>query len=50
MKHETFVQKDRDYVRHPLTQMGMFNPTGPIIIEKGKGSYLYDTRCRKYLD
>lgn len=50
MKHETLVQKDRDYVWHPFTQMGMYNQQDPIIIEKGKGSYLYDTRGRKYLD
>lgn len=50
MKHETLVQKDRDYVWHPFTQMGMYNQQDPIIIEKGKGSYLYDTKGRKYLD
>lgn len=36
MKHETLVQKDRDYVWHPFTQMGMYNQQDPIIIEKGK--------------
>ncbi|PNZ34009.1 adenosylmethionine--8-amino-7-oxononanoate transaminase [Staphylococcus lutrae] len=50
MKHDILVQKDRDYVWHPFTQMGMYHQQDPIIIEKGKGSYLYDTKGRKYLD
>lgn len=42
--------KDSEYVWHPFTQMGVYTKDNPIIIEKGKGSYLYDTNGKKYLD
>ena len=35
-------QKDSEYVWHPFTQMGVYSKEEAIIIEKGKGSYLYD--------
>ena len=31
-------------------QMGVYSKEEAIIIEKGKGSYLYDTNGNKYLD
>ncbi len=43
-------QKDSEYVWHPFTQMGVYSKEETIIIEKGKGSYLYDTNGNKYLD
>ncbi|HHO6461284.1 adenosylmethionine--8-amino-7-oxononanoate transaminase [Staphylococcus aureus] len=43
-------QKDSEYVWHPFTQMGVYSKEEAIIIEKGKGSYLYDTNGNKYLD
>ena len=33
-----------------LQQMGVYSKEEAIIIEKGKGSYLYDTNGNKYLD
>ncbi|MGT0298783.1 hypothetical protein ACV566_05855 [Staphylococcus aureus] len=42
-------QKDSEYVWHPFTQMGVYSKEEAIIIEKGKGSYLYDTNGNKYL-
>ena len=50
MKHQTLVDKNLEYVWHPFTQMGVYRQKDPIIIEKGKGSYLYDTKGRRYLD
>lgn len=50
MKHQTLVDKNLEYVWHPFTQMGVYRQQDPIIIEKGKGSYLYDTKGRRYLD
>ncbi|CAD7358637.1 adenosylmethionine-8-amino-7-oxononanoate transaminase [Staphylococcus sp. HGB0015] len=50
MKHKALVQKDLEYVWHPFTQMGVYAEKEPIIIESGKGSYLYDTKGRRYLD
>jgi len=35
---------------HPFTQMRDWVENEQIIIEKGKGSYLYDTNGKKYLD
>lgn len=49
-KHEDLVNKNLEYVWHPFTQMGIYSKHDPIIIEKGKGSYLYDTKGNKYLD
>ena len=42
--------KDAQYVWHPFTQMGVYTKDEPIIIERGQGSYLYDTNGNKYLD
>lgn len=42
-KTQKLAQKDHTYVWHPFTQMGVYTQDEPIIIEKGRGSYLYDT-------
>lgn len=49
-KTQKLAQKDHTYVWHPFTQMGVYTQDEPIIIEKGRGSYLYDTNGKKYLD
>ena len=41
---------DRRYVWHPFTQMQEWEREEPLIIEKAKGPYLYDTHGHKYLD
>ena len=41
---------DHTYLWHPFTQMQEWEAETPLIIEKGKGSYLIDTEGRKYLD
>ena len=41
---------DRQYVWHPFTQMQEWEREDPLIIEKGKGVYLYDIHGNKYLD
>ncbi|HMS85543.1 MAG TPA: adenosylmethionine--8-amino-7-oxononanoate transaminase [Nitrospira sp.] len=41
---------DRRYLWHPFTQMQEWEQEDPLIIERGKGSYLIDTEGRKYLD
>lgn len=50
MNNEQLVAKDLNYVWHPFTQMGVYRESKPIIIKKGRGSYLYDTNGNKYLD
>ena len=41
---------DRQYLWHPFTQMQEWEQEDPVIIERGKGPYLIDTRGRSYLD
>src|SRR5205085_9036456 len=41
---------DHTYLWHPFTQMKEWEQEEPIIIERGKGSYLTDTEGRRYLD
>ncbi|MDH4154798.1 MAG: adenosylmethionine--8-amino-7-oxononanoate transaminase [Nitrospira sp.] len=41
---------DRRYLWHPFTQMREWEQEEPLIIERGKGSYLIDTEGKKYLD
>src|SRR3990170_488955 len=43
-------EKDKEYVWHPFTQMKEWLADTPLIIEKGNGSYIYDTKGRKYID
>lgn len=41
---------DHRYLWHPFTQMQEWEQEEPLIIERGQGSYLIDTRGTKYLD
>jgi adenosylmethionine-8-amino-7-oxononanoate aminotransferase len=41
---------DRIYLWHPFTQMQEWVREPPLIIERGEGPYLFDTRGRRYLD
>jgi adenosylmethionine-8-amino-7-oxononanoate aminotransferase len=41
---------DRRYIWHPFTQMQEWEQEEPLVIERGKGSYLIDTEGKKYLD
>ena len=41
---------DRKYLWHPFTQMQEWEQEEPLVIERGKGSYLIDTEGRRYLD
>jgi len=41
---------DKEYVWHPFTQMQQYRNEEIPVIERGEGSYLYDTKGRKYLD
>jgi adenosylmethionine-8-amino-7-oxononanoate aminotransferase len=41
---------DRRFIWHPFTQMRDYESETPLIIERGKGAYLYDIRGRRYLD
>ncbi|HXV18506.1 MAG TPA: aminotransferase class III-fold pyridoxal phosphate-dependent enzyme, partial [Candidatus Omnitrophota bacterium] len=41
---------DKKYIWHPFTQMKEWSASRPVVIEKGEGNYLVDTRGRRYLD
>lgn len=41
---------DKRNIWHPFTQMKDYNRSTPVIIDKGKGSYIYDIEGNKYID
>jgi adenosylmethionine-8-amino-7-oxononanoate aminotransferase len=41
---------DHQYLWHPFTQMQEWVQEDPLIIERGRGSYLIDTNGKRYLD
>lgn len=47
---EELEKKDLKYIWHPCTQMKDCEKLPPIIIERGKGCYLYDIHGKSYLD
>ena len=53
-RHERLAALDRTHVWHPFTQMQTWQDPlpgdEPLIIDHARGSWLFDTRGRKYLD
>lgn len=47
---QELVKKDLKYIWHPDTQMKDYENENPIIIERGKGIYVWDTDGNKYID
>jgi len=45
-----FQKRDLKYIWHPCSQMKDYEDFPPIVIERGKGAYLYDMDGKKYLD
>jgi len=43
-------QTDKQYLWHPFTQMKDWLENDQLIIERGDGVYLYDTKGNKYID
>lgn len=41
---------DRNCIWHPFTQMKEYEQETPLIVERGRGVYLFDIHGRKYLD
>jgi adenosylmethionine-8-amino-7-oxononanoate aminotransferase len=53
VRNRKLISDDKKYVWHPFTQMADWqndDPSRPLVINKGRGNYLYDVRGRKYLD
>ena len=46
----TLEQKDLKYIWHPCSQMKDYEELPPIIIDRGKGIYLYDKNGKEYID
>ncbi|URZ03556.1 Adenosylmethionine-8-amino-7-oxononanoate aminotransferase [Clostridium felsineum] len=44
------VEKDLKYIWHPCSQMKDYEELKPIIIDHGKGIYLYDKEGKEYID
>ena len=44
------VTWDHRYVWHPFTQMRDWMAEETVVIERGEGNYLIDTKGRSYLD
>jgi adenosylmethionine-8-amino-7-oxononanoate aminotransferase len=44
------VEKDLKYIWHPCSQMKDYEELKPIIIDHGKGIYLYDKDGKEYID
>ena len=47
---DSLADKDRRYLWHPFTQMRDWMGEEPVIIERGQGVRLWDTKGREYLD
>ena len=45
-----YAQLDRDHVWHPFTQQQGWSEEEPLVVERGEGSYLFDTEGQRYLD
>jgi adenosylmethionine-8-amino-7-oxononanoate aminotransferase len=45
-----YAQLDREHIWHPFTQQQGWSEEAPLVIERGEGSYLFDTEGRRYLD
>jgi len=50
MSKPDLANDDKRFVWHPFTQMKDWESEEPLIIERGKGSYLYDIEGKRYID
>jgi 4-aminobutyrate--pyruvate transaminase len=44
------LARDIETLIHPYTNLAAFRETGPLIIERGKGIYVYDTHGKRYIE
>lgn len=45
-----WTQEDLKYIWHPCSQMKDYEDLKPIVIDHGKGAYLYDINGKEYID
>ena len=43
-------RRDIETVIHPYTNLSAFRETGPLVIERGKGVFVYDSQGREYIE
>lgn len=48
--YRELINKDRQYVWHPFTQMKSWNEEEPLIIVSGKGNLVIDVQGNEYID
>ncbi|MBV9980450.1 aminotransferase class III-fold pyridoxal phosphate-dependent enzyme, partial [Bradyrhizobium sp.] len=46
----TWRQRDADHMLHPYADLKAVAKSGPLIIERGEGVYVYDSEGRRYLE
>ena len=49
-EYQDWIEKDLKYIWHPFTQMKDYENEEPIIIDRGKGIYLWDLKGNRYID
>src|ERR1700751_2020933 len=42
--------RDVETLVHPYTNLSSFRDTGPLIVERGQGVYVYDTEGKPYIE
>lgn len=50
MDNINWTKEDLKYIWHPCSQMKDYEELKPIVIDHGKGSYLYDINGKEYID
>lgn len=45
-----YIEKDLEYIWHPCSQMKDYEELPPIVIDHGRGIYLYDIKGQRYMD
>lgn len=46
----TLAQLDIDHLLHPVTNLHQHAQSGPLVLARGSGSFIYDTDGREYID
>ena len=50
MKTDNLVIKDIENLFHPATNLVVHEDSKPLILDKGKGIYVYDIQGNKYIE
>jgi len=49
-RYSRIIDDDKRFLWHPFTQMRDWEAEHPLVIERGRGAYLYDVQGNRYLD